>query len=501
MWCNTLWKPKRPCFVVVGGYHEGMRNLTQEEINRRMIQWRNDRRLEPERKKRMQELEERCAWLERENAQQKILIEKLLLRIEQLEIMVFGRKKNRDDHDNSFSMTSTSSGASAKTSRTSASYRRQKPKPEEVTARKEYLLRDCPDCGNALSRKALATRFVEDIPLSLKTVTELTIERGFCFHCKKMKSGFPMTSQDSTLGLNVRMYVLFAVTVLGQTFEKIRTYLMVLHNLSISDGEIADIIQEGHQKLLPAMKQIEENIRQAPAAHYDETTWPMQHTDQGNFAWVKTSASSHDTIFRLGRSRGKGNAKELRGDPSDQVGVSDDYGGYDYLFKNHALCWAHPLRKFRDLARSEALSEERHDHCLRFYEEFHALERKVALTIAAPLSEAERKEAVMRFGNDIDRLMMATPLDPPILTTLKTTFLQHREKYLLCLRLPGVPMTNNKAERSLRHLVIKRLISFGSRTQKGARAMETLLSVLLTLWWSKPKNYFGDLARLMQLQG
>lgn len=57
-------------------------------------------------------------------------------------------------------------------------------------------------------------------------------------------------------------------------------------------------------------------------------------------------------------------------------------------------------------------------------------------------------------------------------------------------------MTNNTAERRIRHLVIKRLLSFGSRTQKGAQAMETLLSVLLTLWWSKPEDYFGELHRL-----
>jgi len=306
-----------------------------------------------------------------------------------------------------------------------------------------------------------------------------------------------ISPQHVSLGPNVRLYVLFAVTVLGLTFEKIKSHLQGMHGLSISDGEIAVIIKQGHLKLLPEMKEIEKKIRAAPVAHYDETSWPMQGGGEGNFAWVKTSAIGPETIFRLGKSRGKGNAKKLLGRASLQVGVTDDYGGYNALFKNHALCWAHPLRKFRDLAKSGVLSKDHHDHCRSFYERFHLLERNIALTLTAPLSRSEREAAAMRFGREIDTLMLADPRDPQVLAKLKTTFLKNREKYLICLRIPDVPMTNNKAERSLRHLVIKRLLSFGSRSQKGAQAMETLLSVLLTLWWSKPKNYFGELARLI----
>jgi transposase len=300
---------------------------------------------------------------------------------------------------------------------------------------------------------------------------------------------------------NVRLYVLFAVTVLGQTFEKIKAHLHGLHGLSISDGELAAIIQEGHRKLLPAMKDIEAKIREAPAAHYDETSYPVQNGEQGNYAWVKTSSSGPEAIFRLGRTRGKGNAEHLRGPPSDQVGVSDDYGVYDNLFKHHALCWAHPLRKFRDLAESGALTPEHHVQCLSFYEKFHRLERDIALTIIAPLSDEERASAARKFGRNISVLMTPNPVDLPALAILKKTFVKNREKYLLCIRMPNIPMTNNKAERSLRHLVIKRLLSFGSRSQNGAETMGTILSVCLTLWWSKPKDYFGELRSLMSAQG
>lgn len=459
-----------------------------------MIQWRNDRLLEPQRQERIRILEEENAELRMTVAAQQKIIEKLLLRVEQLETMVFGRKKRPDDHDDP---PPPSSGTSEKKPRSAASFRRAMPDADDVTDRKHHSLHSCPDCGNVLRRRRTVTRFVEDIPLPQKIVTEHTIESGYCNHCKRTKSAIPISSQHCTLGPNVRLYVLFAVTVLGQTFEKVKAHLHGLHRLTVSDGELAAIIQEGHRKLLPAMKEIEAKIREAPAAHYDETSYPVQNGEQGNYAWVKSSSCGPETIFRLGRTRGKGNAEEIRGAPSDQVGVTDDYGAYDNLFLNHALCWAHPLRKFRDLARSGALSKKHHRQCEKFYEAFHSLERSVALIIAAPLSVKQRHATAKKIGKKIDALMMTNAADSLALATLKRTFHENREQYLLCIRIPNVPMTNNKAERSIRHLVIKRLLSFGSRSQKGAQAMETILSVLLTLWWSKPQDYFGELRRLM----
>lgn len=324
--------------------------------------------LESQRKERMQTLEQENRGLRAMVADQQRTIEKLLLRIEQLEMMVFGRKKKKSNDNDDDTAGPASSGTAQKQVRSAASYRRAIPKSEDVTERTHHALRDCPSCGHALRRLETVTRFVEDIPLAKKIVMEQMIERGFCHHCGKTKSAVPITSQHCTLGPNVRLYVLFAVTVLGQTFEKIKAQLEGLHRLSVSDGELAVLIEEGHRKLLPAMEDIARKIRKSPAAHYDETSYPVQNGEQGNYAWVKTSATGPETVFRLGRTRGKGNAIELRGPPSNQVGVSDDYGAYDALFKNHALCWAHPLRKFRDLAKSSALSLEQHERCRTFYE-------------------------------------------------------------------------------------------------------------------------------------
>ena len=45
---------------------------------------------------------------------------------------------------------------------------------------------------------------------------------------------------------------------------------------------------------------------------------------------------------------------------------------------------------------------------------------------------------------------------------------------------PHLPLTNNEAERALRHWVILRRISFGTRTEQGSRIFAILASVIET---------------------
>ena len=45
---------------------------------------------------------------------------------------------------------------------------------------------------------------------------------------------------------------------------------------------------------------------------------------------------------------------------------------------------------------------------------------------------------------------------------------------------PGLPPTNNDADTGLRHAVIARRISFGTRTDEGSRAYAAILSVVET---------------------
>ena len=58
---------------------------------------------------------------------------------------------------------------------------------------------------------------------------------------------------------------------------------------------------------------------------------------------------------------------------------------------------------------------------------------------------------------------------------------EHREWLWTFLRHEGVEPTNNAGERSLRHAVIWRKLSFGTQSASGSRFVETMLTVIESL--------------------
>jgi hypothetical protein len=68
------------------------------------------------------------------------------------------------------------------------------------------------------------------------------------------------------------------------------------------------------------------------------------------------------------------------------------------------------------------------------------------------------------------------------------------------MQFQNIPCDNNRAERDLRSLVIKRKKSFGSRTEQGARAMEILLSVAWSTWHMHRNSFLPTLANLTKNQ-
>ncbi len=84
--------------------------------------------------------------------------------------------------------------------------------------------------------------------------------------------------------------------------------------------------------------------------------WPVQKEGEGQWGWVKTASNAPDTLFRLGRSRGK--------------------------------------RKFLDLAESRALTDGRRRHCAWFYGRFHWLFMDVQTVVDSPYDRDVREAGI-----------------------------------------------------------------------------------------------------------
>lgn len=152
---------------------------------------------------------------------------------------------------------------------------------------------------------------------------------------------------------------------------------------------------------------------------------------------------------------------------SKAVVVSDDYQGYRHLDNEHQLCLAHILRELRDLVASDTLAQKAHARCAAVYETFAGIYADIEATriSSEPLAQ---HDALL---NRLVRFAIPSPYDPLKLARVKAQVRLRTHNYLTCLKHPNVAADNNAAERSLRHLVIKRKTSFGSFCERTAETM------------------------------
>lgn len=462
--------------------------LSQNEIKNRLIRLRNLETLHADQKIRNKRLETENIQMRGEilnlktivTNQQKI-IQDLKLQIEELRSIVFGKKKPK-------TLSDENSIAVAKIKRNKDSYKRQVPPDNEVTTIEYHPIDLCNHCYTPVARKKIVTYYEEDIPLSLtKTCIKHIVEKGYCTLCRKWNTSIVLPAHRVILGNNIQKYICYLTTICRLSYSQAQQLLYDSYQIKVSEGEIAKILQRQGKGLRVAYEQLKESIQRESGVHLDETSWKILNRNESAYAWVMSGVDSKESIFLLGESRGKGNVEKLLGDNYTGFVVSDDYGAYKKL-PNHQLCFAHPLRKFRDLALSSEITEEQINHNKEVYSNFSSIYSDISINRNPSMYDIYKERLTIFSQIDI--------LDCQKMRTLKITLLKNIPKYLLCLTNTLIPLTNNQAERSLRHLVLKRKVSLGSLTKKGAETTAILLSIMMSMRQRYQENFFSEWLRV-----
>lgn len=431
-------------------------------------------------------------------------IETQALLLEEYRRIIFGKKKKKKDDDDQNGGNSSSSGEkpAEKKPRDKASYQRSI--PQDVTETNPYPIDQCQTCATDLVDKKTVERYLEDIVLAdekknpWKKVEKKLIEMGWCSKCHKWRSPEQISGSTVQLGPNIRAMVVYLTVVQRQTYSQVSNFFQDVAHIAVSDGEIAGILAEQAVRAGPERERIESRISEQKGVHSDETTWKTMLDAEGDYGWAKTGTETFDTIYTLGKSRGKGNAqKVVAAKNPDQVGISDDYAAYDNVFAWHELCWSHPLRKLRDLSESMAIAGKQKRRCVETFLKFQKLYVDAENLRKELLPFEEKKKQKPKLMKRFVKIAQVKKDDPDKLQTIKKTLLEKQGNYFVWLEKEGIPLDNNKAERALRSLVIKRKISFGSKTGKGAENLAILFSVVMSLWWKRPANFFSAYADLL----
>jgi len=151
--------------------------------------------------------------------------------------------------------------------------------------------------------------------------------------------------------------------------------------------------------------------------------------------------------------------------------MSDDAKQFMFLAVYHALCWIHEIRHYRKINpvlnwHQETLNKFL-DLLYDFYEQLKLYKRHPS---------AKQKQLLTdRFDEIFSMKTGFNTLDNRIRLTWKK-----KKKLLLVLTYPGLPLHNNPAEIALRELVIKRKISYGTRSEQGRVAWENMMTIMDT---------------------
>ncbi len=359
------------------------------------------------------------------------------------------------------------------------------------THRVEHVVEQCPDCGTHLSGGwAQRTREVIDLPQVPAQVTEHVYLARTCPQCRRccvpkaQLDGVVMGKQR--LGVNVISLIAALREEARLPLRTIQWYLDTVHGLRLSLGAIVNATRTVAGKAQTELAGILERVRGSPVVHADETGW----REDGHNGYVWTFSTSDQRYF-LRRGRGKAVVDEVLGKEFAGMLVSDFYAAYHHYDGPKQRCWAHLLRDIHDL---RVLYPD--DRSLaQWADAVHQLYRQ-ATTFTHP-SEPQRRTAQLTLERRLLALCRPFRDDPSAVPArLCRRMEKHIKELFVFVAQPEVPPDNNAAERSLRHLVVSRKVSGGTRSAQGTDTKMTLASIFGT-WRAQALNPIAACRQLL----
>lgn len=316
-----------------------------------------------------------------------------------------------------------------------------------------------------------------------------------CGHHTKVMPGLGYMSVVEGRGKDLRLQEYGLVGPMLSTFiaslavryrmsrPKIQEFLQDWVGVELSIGTLDRCIREAGIACVPVVEQLLEELQTAQVIHIDETPWYQK----GKFCWLWVAIASTTAVYHIG-SRRKEELLHLITDAFIGWLVTDGYGAYSSHDKRQR-CLAHLIRKA--IALTQVVDKEASDLGQWLLEELRELIQTLDLG-DLDFNHSPDSGCLKRV------CWLARASEHPKLKALAKEILKDWDAVVAFVSHPGLPPTNNEAERALRHAVIARRISYGTRTSEGSLAYCSLLSVIETCRLRKvdPWSYIAQVIAL-----
>jgi transposase len=326
-------------------------------------------------------------------------------------------------------------------------------------------------------------RQVFELPRPKLDVTEFQSEIKLCPKCGLInKAPFP---HDVTAPVQYGQSVLgMAVYLQNQQLipvERVEQMMTDLWGCSISEATILEAAKRCHEQLAPFESAVARELVKAPVLHVDESGARAA----GKPCWLHVACTDTLTFFGIHENRGSVAFNYFGILPLFRGRLIHDYWKPYFLYAcEHGLCNAHHLRELTFL-----FEENNQAWAGKMIDLLLAMNDFVKQRNNAPLTRKQKKPWITKYKQIIADGWGANPLPQPVgkRRTKKTKEqnlllrLDTRESQVLAfLHNPGVPFTNNQAERDIRMIKVRLKISGAFRTVEGAKHFARIRSYLST---------------------
>jgi transposase len=363
-----------------------------------------------------------------------------------------------------------------------------------------HALDRCPTCDYLLQGDSLDyTREVIELPQPQPVeVIEHRIIKRFCPHCRVWHApALDLTGQvlgQGRIGVRIASVVAFLAQSLRLPIRRIQAYLRAIHSLTISTGEVVELLHAVRRALQSHVDALKTQARASPILHGDETSW--RENGQNGYIWAfSTPGEEAIRYYEYDHSRAQAVVKRILDGRFDGHLVSDFYCGYNVYAGKHQRCWVHLLRDLRAL-------KEQHGQdavVIGWAQEVRALydDARTWLHEHAEPSTAEREQKYVVLVNRAHALgLRYAQVKAHSCQALAKRLLRHEDELFQFVLIAGLSADNNLAERSIRPLVVIRKISGGSRSAEGTKTRMALASLFET-WQARGLNPFEACLKLL----
>lgn len=349
------------------------------------------------------------------------------------------------------------------------SHRQRPTQADEIV---EVPLEDCPHCHGSLENVHTREQYVEEVIPAHTVVICYRTYKGYCPHCqRKVESRHPDQIPHRMVGSRALLIAAQLKHELGVPYRKTASVLKRLCGLSITPGALVQQMSDLAGWLKPEYEAIQSALRQSSSVNVDETGWRLD----GKSCWLWAFTNDSFTIYEVNASRGHQVVLQQLGENYAGTIISDFYTAYNPLPYRQQKCLVHLLRELSKCAPGNT-------------EEYAAFHKKLTRLLRDSLRLKQRvsdlpqdvfDRRLKRIHRRLAKLAQAT-YETHDCQRLAKRLSKHAHQLFTFLEQMDVESDNNRAERAIRPAVVTRKISGGNRSPKGTEAFGIITSVIQT---------------------